>query len=747
MTAGGAQALMRSLSGGDGEQNTGFREIVDALPLAVYVTDAEGRLTYCNDAARKLSGRAPELGTAEWWMMWKVFLPDGTLLPQDQCPIALALKGVTVPNGIECVAERPDGTRFCFTPYTHLLRDRGARIAGGVTVLVDITDRKNAEIEARDQFRAIIEATPECVKIVAKDGTLLFMNPPGVSMVGASSADRVTGGNVYDLIAMEDRERFREFNERICGGEKGSLEFDIVSLQGMRRNMESHAAPLRHVDGSTVQLAVTHDVTERKRAESAGPLLTAIVDSSDDAIISKDLNGIITSWNKSAERIFGFTPEEAIGKSVAQLLIPEDRQDEEPNILACLGRGERVDHFETVRRRKDGVLIEISLTSSPIKDISGRVVGASMIARDITPRKRAEAALRASEERFRLAQQAAKIGVFEWDIQTGVNTWSPELEELHGMRPGTFKQTQSGWEDLLHPEDRACAVAQVDRAFASEAPVEAEWRVIWPDGSVHWLAARFQVYRNAAGQPTRMSGVNFEITDRKRIESELRRANEDLEQFAFSASHDLQEPLRSLMVYSELLAERYGKGLDEDARHCVRFLQSGANRTATLLRDLLAYTQVMKFDLPTECSDATEALQAALSNLAGAVAESSAQIDAGPLPFVRVHATHLQQLFQNLLGNAIKYRSLERVPKITVQAERHKENWTFSVADNGIGIEPQYRETIFVMFKRLHSSAKYSGSGVGLAICHRIVERYQGRIWVESEPGVGSTFRFTLPAD
>jgi len=344
MSAGGAQALTAFLAASDARQNKAFRDMVEALPLAIYATDAQGRLTYSNDAARKLSGRTPELGTDKWCVTWKIFLPDGTPLPHDQCPMALALKGIPVPNGIECVAERPDGTRSWFTPYPAVLRDSKGVIVGGVNVLVDITDRKSAEIEAKEHFRTIIETTTECVKIVARDGTLLFMNPRGLGMVGAASAEAIAGTKIYDLIAPEDRERFREFNERICRGEKGSLEFDIVSLQGVRLNMESHAAPLQHVNGSTVQLAITHDVSERKRVERAGLLLSAIVDSCDDAIISKDLNGIITSWNKSAERLFGYTAAEAVGMPVT-MLIPSDRLEEEPDILSRLRRGERVGPF------------------------------------------------------------------------------------------------------------------------------------------------------------------------------------------------------------------------------------------------------------------------------------------------------------------------------------------------------------------------------------------------------------------
>ncbi|MHB8614437.1 MAG: sensor histidine kinase [Candidatus Acidiferrales bacterium] len=255
-----------------------FREMIDALPAAIYTTDAEGHLTHFNAAAVELSGRTPELGTDQWCVNWKLFWPDGTPMRHDECPMAVALKEGRILDGVEAIAERPDGTRFWFTPYPRLLRDAEGRITGGINMLLDITGRKEAE-----------------------------------------------------------------------------------------------------------------------RASS---LLAAIVDSSDDAIISKSLDGVITSWNKSAERLFGYTAEEAIGQHIT-LIVPPDRLHEEATIIARLKRGERIDHFETIRRCKDGTLLNISLTISPVKDSAGRVIGASKVARDVTERKRTEAALRKSEERAR----------------------------------------------------------------------------------------------------------------------------------------------------------------------------------------------------------------------------------------------------------------------------------------------------------------------------------------------------------
>jgi PAS domain S-box-containing protein len=367
-------------------------------------------------------------------------------------------------------------------------------------------------------------------------------------------------------------------------------------------------------------------------------------------------------------------------------------------------------------------------------------------AADQIERRRTEHALRASEERLRIAQSAAKVGVFHWDIQTGVNTWSAELEQLYGMKPGSFAGTQAAWEKLVHPEDREMALKRVKEALNTGMPVEGEWRVIWPDGSVHWIAGRFQVHRDARGAATRLSGVNFEITERKKMENELRRANQDLEQFAYSASHDLQEPLRSIKIFSELLASRYGKELDKEALEFLGNVRDGARRMERLVRDLLTYSQVAMIDKDPEYVDANAAMQAAIANLAVIIAETGATVDCELLPSVRIHQIQLQQVFQNLIGNAIKYHRPDIPPVVHTSARLDRGIWTFSVIDNGIGIESQFQERIFGLFKRLHTDDEYSGAGIGLALCQRIVEQHHGRIWVESEPGKGSTFHFTLPA-
>ena len=297
---------------------------------------------------------------------------------------------------------------------TRWLYCKGSRLPGRPAMLgivQDVTARKMADAALRateDRFRTIVEATPECVKLVARDGTLLHMNSAGLRMVGAGRLEDVVGDSVYDLIALEDRERFQRFNEDICEGARGSLEFDIVGITGVRRHMDTHAVPVRSADGTLVQLAVTRDVTDTKLAQVDSQRLSAIVSSSDDAIVSKDLNGIVTSWNRAAEQMFGFTAAEMIGQAILKIIPPELHEDE-TRILQTIARGEKIDHFETVRMRKDGERIDVSLTVSPLRNQAGVIVGAAKIARDITQRRKSERALHTAERLASVGRLAATV--------------------------------------------------------------------------------------------------------------------------------------------------------------------------------------------------------------------------------------------------------------------------------------------------------------------------------------------------
>ena len=459
-------------------------------------------------------------------------------------------------------------------------------------------------------------------------------------------------------------------------------------------------------------------------------------------------NHVFEFTNDAYMRLVG--DRDVIGKSVLEA-VPEVQGQGYLELLdRCYRTGQPFSGLETplrLRRKPGGPLerMAIDFIYQPITDAAGQVTGIFVEGADVTDRVSAQAALRESEARYRTLFDSIDEGFCIIEAIPSENgepgdyryiAANPALKAQSGVTVNVGKDTIRG---LLSTEAQSW-IDVFDEILRTGEPVRGE-RGLLTQGRV------LDLYSFLLQDETRRRiGVIFtDVTDRKRAEAELMRANQDLEQFAYSASHDLQEPLRSVKIYSELLEKRYGDRLDGDACHFLNFIRSGAGRMEMLVRDLLAYTQAGQLDGAAAPVAADEALSSALANLAGAIEESGAQVNSGPLPSVRVHATQLQQLFQNLIGNAIKYRRSEASPAIGVAVRRDGENWLFSVSDNGLGIEAEYRERIFGLFKRLHTGEAYSGTGIGLAICQRIVERYHGRIWVESEPGKGSTFFFTLP--
>ncbi len=480
------------------------------------------------------------------------------------------------------------------------------------------------------------------------------------------------------------------------------------------------------------------NVTERTRAEDDSLLLAAIVGSSDDAIISKNLDGIITSWNQGAERTFGYTAAEAVGKPIT-ILIPTDRLDEEPHILTRLRRGERVDHFETVRRRKDGSLLDISLTISPVKDAQGRIVGASKIARDITQRKR---------DGQRLVEQARLLDL-SWDAilvrdrLDRIVDWNRGAEKMYGFTREEALGKIS--HDLLRTEFPE-PLAGIREKLSRDGRWSGELSHACRAGFRIVTLSRWVAERDQNGELVSILESNNDITERVHAQAQLRRANQDLEHFAYSASHDLREPLRTVKLSCELLMSRHRSKLDGDAGMFLDQVSRGTARMEMLLDGLMNYAATLGQEKSAEPVDATSVLGDVLADLAQALEESDARVTFDSLPWVAVHPAHLRQIFQNLIGNAVKFRRPDLPPAVHVAARRENADWQFCVTDNGIGVAPEYQDQIFEMFKRLHGAERYSGAGIGLALCRRIVELYRGRIWVESRPGQGSTFYFTVSA-
>jgi PAS domain S-box-containing protein len=377
-------------------------------------------------------------------------------------------------------------------------------------------------------FRDIFDASPIGIVVETLEGQPLFINPAFCAMLGFTK-EELRGKHCVDFSPPEDAQKDWAFFQKLRAG---SIDHYQLEKRYFRRDgslvwgrlsislLNNHPSPL--------VIALVEDISDKKAAEEALVRHAAIVESSEDAIASVTPDGVIVSWNRGAQRIFGYAEGEILGKSVS-LLVPPAQLDEENQILETVKAGGRVDQFETVRVTKAGQRIDVSLSISPIRDSYGQIVGCSGIARDITERKRAQEALRASEERLRLSQQAAHLGTFEWNIRTGVDTWTPELEAIYGLSPGGFGGTQSAWEKLVYPEDLAKILQLVDEAVKTGRPTKGEWRVVWPDGSVHWIAGHWQVLMDESDKPLRMVGVNADVTERKQSEEKLFELNRALE--------------------------------------------------------------------------------------------------------------------------------------------------------------------------------------------------------------------------
>jgi light-regulated signal transduction histidine kinase (bacteriophytochrome) len=283
-------------------------------------------------------------------------------------------------------------------------------------------------------------------------------------------------------------------------------------------------------------------------------------------------------------------------------------------------------------------------------------------------------------------------------------------------------------------------------------PFDIEYRLRTKPGVPHWFRSRAKAFRTERTGPLRMVGTIIDIHPRKLAEAkikqqaeELTAVNEELEQFAYAASHDLQEPLRNLMAYSRILHEDLGPNLSEDAVTDLHYIEDAARRMKALIEDLLTLSRAGRAALSTGPVDVEACVRKSLANLQQLVLEGDAQIRWGQLPTVPGDPTMLTQLYQNLISNALKFRG-DQAPQVELTAEARNGHWVLGVHDNGIGLDPQYAEKIFSPFQRLHGMADYAGTGIGLAICRKTVERHGGKIWVESEPGRGAHFKFTLPA-
>src|SRR3984893_10826843 len=495
----------------------------------------------------------------------------------------------------------------------------------------------------------------------------------------------------------------------------------------------------------SVTIAEAPNLAEEALRDSEEKYRMLLDEVQDYAIFMLDPHGMVVSWNAGAERLEGYRADEIIGRNFSCFFPSEDIKQARPEELLRMTVTNGRHEYQGMRVRKDGSRFLASIIFTALRDPTGKLRGFSEISRDLSESKESGAKYRglleAAPDAMVVVNQGGEIVLLNLQAEKQFGYHRDELVGQHvkNIIPEGFA------ERLL-----ADGLRSVEDALAQQIGTGIELTGRRKDGSEFPIEIMLSPLESAEG--ILVTAAIRDISVRKSSEEhlvktvgELKRSNDELQQFAYVASHDLQEPLRMVASYTQLLAQRYKGRLDSDADEFIAYAVDGSNRMQGLIKDLLAYSRAGTNGKPLHKISSENALKEALTNLRATIEESSAVVTHDLLPAITMDETQLVQLFQNLVGNAIKYRRAE-VRYVHVSAAKNGGNeWIFCVRDNGMGIDPQYFERIFIIFQRLHGREEFKGTGIGLAICKKIVERLGGRIWVESQLQKGSTFCFSIP--
>lgn len=663
-------------------QHVRFKALLNSLPAAIYLCDAEGHVTVYNDAAVALWGREPVAGKDLWCGSWKNYTADGDPLPPDKCPMALTLKTKTPVLGYEIIVERPNGERSYVVPYPQPLYDDKGTFAGAINMLVDSSHQHESRLlhQQKEEFSRIIEALKK------------------------------------------SEERYHQM---------------VAEVQ-------------------------------------------------DYAIILLSREGIIENWNKGAERIKGYAEDEILGKSFRLFYPPEDQASGLPEKLLdrAVVNG-KADH-EGWRVRKDGTRFWGSISITSLHDTEGNVIGFSKVTRDLTERRNNELRLQAyaddlrkknellrqSEQRYyRMVSEVEDYVIILLSPEGIIENWNRGAQKIKGYTAEEIIGKHFG---IFYSEsDRQNKVPDSVLAEASKngRALHEGWR-LRKDGSAFWGSVVMTALHNDAGDLIGFTKVTRDLTEKKLTEDrliatslkleeknkELERMNEELSSFAYISSHDLQEPLRKIQTFSDRVMELEYDKLSEKGKDYFMRMQRGAQRMQKLIRDILAYSRTTTSEKKFEFTDLNELLAQSKVELEVMITEKKAIIESDALPGIKVIPFQMQQLFNNLLNNALKFSRENVRPHVVIRSEmvdadtlgpatagHGKQYCHLMFRDNGIGFEPVYRKKIFEVFQRLHGRTEYGGTGIGLAICKKIVENHGGMISAESDLNQGATFHVYLP--
>lgn len=655
------------------------------------------------------------------------------------------------PFNIQYGITTPSGEKRIIEEYGYVEKDENDNVLRLYGTAQNITERKKAELEIL-RFKKIVESSKDGIALADKNGNSIYLNPAFAEALGYSLGSLESKGGPPYVYA--DKEKAKEVFGTLLSGNYWKGDIELINNKGEILDYYLSGGPIYDDNNSLVAIYGIHtDISERKKNElalkHAYEEKNTILESITDNFYALDKFFNITYINQSAKELLNLT-DNHIEKNLFDLF-PEMNN--------------------TLFSEK---LIETSKFNTPAKfefyyepyerwydeSIYPTATGYSVFFRDITEQKIATESIRKSNERFEYVTKATFDSIWDWDLTTGEHYMSSNFEEIFGYKLENNIVPVSFWEKNVHPEDRDYALKSLydakDNLGANTW--KCEYRYYRNDGTIAYVVDKAVILRDKTGKAIRMIGAMQDITMNKEYEISLRKLNEtlrlktielsrsnsELEQFAYVASHDLQEPLRMVTSFLSKIEEKYNHLLDEKGKKYIFLAVDGATRMRKIILDLLEYSRSGTSELTTENIDIKEVIQDVIKLNSKAIHEQKAIITYDDLPNISASSTAINQIFRNLIGNALKYSKANTPPKIHIGYKETDTHWQFYVKDNGIGISSEFFDKLFILFQRLHEKNEYSGTGIGLAVCKKFIERHNGEIWLASQEGVGTTFYFTI---
>ena len=644
------------------------------------------------------------------------------------------------------------------------------RLIGSVR---DITDQKRMEMALRKSealYRSAIEGNMDAFYLLKSvrntegdiiDFRILEVNENAVQQLALSKAE-LEGSLLCEKFPMNIVLGFFEQYKKVV--ETGNpLSQDYYLEGGQAEKGWYHHQVIKVRDGIAI---MNRNITERKineqKIRESEERFHSVFEQQFQFMAILSPEGRILEINDLPLKVTKYNKEDYIGKyfweAPAWKNLPEWQMKIKEQVHKAANATEPV-QAEDLLETADGDIRTTITAYSAIRDSNMNLRYILVQATDNTEKKLAEDALKKAKEelskisqRFQISTQAAQIGIWEWDIEDDVLIWDDVMYQLYQLNPEAFSGNIDAWRSRVHPNDVERTTQGIWQAIKEYKTLNTEFRILWPNRSIRYIKLMASIQRDESGQVIRMVGTNWDITKEKEAErqkiraSQLELKNKELEQFAYVASHDLQEPIRTVIGFVELLQRYLAPAEHSKTQQYMDFISQAADRMHSLIRGLLDYSLIGR-NKQWSRVDCNALLHAVVDDLNAQVERTGTTIHIGELPHIRGAETELRVLFQNLISNAIKFRKKEVPPVIHVSAENKGEFWEFAVKDNGIGIEEKFQEKIFVIFQRLNPRANFEGSGIGLAHCQKIVDLHGGNIRVESTPGLGSTFYFTIPIE